>query len=324
MSDGTTTNTAVTNEDRNNDGVLDQVTTTVTTTDYSNDGIIDVTETNVTVLDGNTGDAIESDITILVDNASGSFESQVTFVQGSEDSKSLVLEIQKLQEKIKCSRFQGKGTMDDYANVFKKIQQYFAAVGDSNVEITIDTENLDNFAEQAKIFSEMFEEILIKFNKVSSVDDSVVLKKIRDDMVTITKMYENIDKFKAIVTGTSSLQIPQTIIDCTEVLNNINSDIACSLSYINYFVDSSAPMNELQLQRSQLSGDDKKALEFFENSIQVWIDMVNNDGTVAMSTNAYVKAFKNRIASFGTHSEDLAKYIKLAQKKLAGWKRGEF
>lgn len=311
-------------EDVNADGVLDNITITTTTTDFSNDGIIDVTEVHTVTVDGATEDTISTVTDLNINNGSLDALSDIQYVEGSAESILLVSEIQALQDKIKCSKFHGKGSMEDYAAVFKKIQEYFAVAGDSNVEITVDVTSLDQFAEQAKNYSAMFEEILIKFNRVSSVDDSAVLKKIKQDLIDISKMYENIEKFKAIVTGTTGLKVPKTIKDCTDVLENVYSNINCSLDYINRFADKNYVLTEDKEIKSQLSEDDKKALDYFAYSIQVWIDMIDNEGTVAMNTNSFVKKFKESIAKFDLPTENLTKAMGLMKERMARWKSGNF
>jgi hypothetical protein len=309
--------------DVNDDGVLDNMTTKITSTDVNADGKVDYVQTDVVVTD-NIGNVLQSKIEIASDEVGVGGVASLSLIPASEGSKALLSEISSLQAKVSCEKLQHLGSMQDYSELFKKAQEYMEEVGDKNINLIIDTAVLDKFAAEAAIYSQMFSEVNLQFNRLSTVNDIETLTKIRDSLIKINLMYENIAKFHASITATSILQIPESIKVVSEYLQTVNESIQCSLPYLEYFADNSVELSEDQKARAELNGEDRAAINAAINALNVWIDMVRNEANVTMNGNAYIKAFKDKIASFDPLYDRLHAVVSKVAARLAKWKLGNY
>jgi len=170
----------------------------------------------------------------------------------------------------------------------------------------------------------MFVEVQTQFQQISTVDDTAVLTKMLANMQKISDMYKNIQKFHAAITGINYLQLPTSIQTSAEILQSVISSIECSMPYINYFADNTTELSPEQLENATMTISQKSQIAAAVRSLELWMNMVQNDTTTAMSGNQYVQAFKEQIAKFS----DLTKQLKEANTKLserlAKWKAGNF
>lgn len=314
----------VTKEDVNNDGVLDTVTTTTIGTDVDGDGKVDITETSTVATDGNNGDVIKSSVNVVSNLVGVDGSTELSLVPSSENSLKLLQEIAELEKSVKCDRTQHIGSMTDYLELFKKAQEYMTTVGDKNINLLVDTSVLDKFALESEVYSKMFEEVTLKFQRLSSVDDTELLTKVRNNLLRIKLMYDNIQKFHATITATSILQIPESIKVVTESLQSVTESINCSLPYLEYFADNSTVLTEEQKKNAELNDKDKVAIQSALNALNLWINMVTNDANIAMSGNAYVATFKEKIAAFDKLNDRLSVVVDKVKRRLDAWKAGKF
>lgn len=313
-----------TKEDINNDGIVDNVTTTIDRVDVDSDGKVDYIETSVVATDNNDN-VIKSSIEIDAQNVDTNASMEIILNSTlNEESLNLLREIEELKLKVSCEKLQHLGSMEDYSELFRKAQQYIEEVGEKNISLVVDTEILDKFAEEAKVYSEMFGEIDLKFRRLSTVDDTEMLKKVRDALYKISLMYENVQKFHATITTTSILQIPDSVKTVTEILQSVTESIDCSIPYIEFFADNTKLLTEEQQRRAELNPADKAAIVAAIRSLDVWLDMISNEANVTMNGNAYIQAFKERIAQFDVYTEKMKSSIALIKNKLADWRNGKF
>ena len=317
------TEVIVTKEDVNADGVDDIVTTTIKRTDVDKDGSVDIVETSVIAVD--TADNIlKSTLDVDATNLDSQAAFELQTVNASEDAKLLLAEIKALEAKISCPSVQHLGSMEDYAELFRKAQEYISKAGDKNVNLVVDTSVLEKFAAEAEIYSEMFQEVELKFSRLSTVDDTEMLRKVRDYLAKIALMYQNIQKFHATITTTSILQIPDSIKVVTESMQSVVESIECSLPYLEFFADSTTELTEEQRSRSELPEKDKAAIVAAIRSLDLWLDMINNEANVTMNGNAYIQAFKEKIAKFDEYTERLKAVVSKVSSILGKWRNGEF
>ena len=309
--------------DFDGDGKLDTKTTTVERVDDDKDGKVDYVKTEVVVVD-DLDNVLGTKLDIKSTNVDASTSYELDTVSANEESRMLLEQIKELEEKIKCPSVQHLGSMQDYAELFKKAQEYISKAGDKNINLVVDTSVLEKFAAEAKVYSEMFSEVEIKFSRLSTVNDTELLKKIKGYLVDIALMYENIQKFHTTITTTAILQIPDSIKTVTELLNNVSESIECSLPYLEYFADATTLLSEEQKARAELSEGDKASIVAAIRSLDLWLDMINNEANVSMSGNAYIQEFKAKIAEFDSYTNRLKSVIGKVADKMQKWKNGEF
>lgn len=309
--------------DYDKDGKDDVAKKVTTTTDVNADGKVDVVETSLIVKDED-GNIIHSSIDAKSDDLSVDGSSTIDYSPASEESQLILKEIEELKSKVSCEKVQHMGSMNDYAELFKKAQDYMKKAGDKNIDLVIDTSTLDKFALEAEVYSKMFSEVSIQFERLTTVSDTESLRKVRDGLAKIALMYENIQKFKATITASSVLQVPESIKTVSEHLQSVTESLECSLTYLEFFADNSKELSEEQQRRAELNDEDKVAISAAIKSLDVWLEMINNEANVTMNSNAYINAFKNRIAKFGPLNDRLSDVVKKVSEKLANWKLGKF
>lgn len=311
-------------KDINKDGREDTVTTTVESIDVDGDETIDLTKTTVTGVDSANGDVVYFDSKLDSANVDVDLSHVVNITQESQESARLLAEITELQGKIKCSKTQHLGTMSDYAALFDKYQKFVAEAGDSNIELNIDVSELTRFADEAANFSAIFEDVSLRFQRVSTVSDTAMLKKVKDELYRIAEMYENIRKFQATITATSALQIPISVVTITDQLSNVSKSIDCSLAFLNRFVDGDYELTPEQEELASLDPKDKAALKSAEDALTVWLELIRNDASVTMSSNALIAEFRNKLKNFGVRADDIKNLTAKLSARLAEWRKGNF
>lgn len=238
----------------------------------------------------------------------------------SQTSSLILAEISSLQQKIKCEKTKHIGTMEDYSSLFAKYQEFVGEVGDQFLDLVLDLKEIASFADEAEKFSAIFEQVSYNFSHTSTVDDSKMLIKIRDEMNRISKMYDNIQKFKATITASSILQVPGSIVKVTEELKTLQESIQCSLGFLNRFADKGYKLSDEDDKLSELNDVDKAAIAAAERALEVWLDMVRNQATVGMSGNSLVQLFKEPLASFAGDAANLKSLSEKIQRTMAAWK----
>lgn len=318
-----TVETKETKEDVNADGVDDYVTTTIKKTDVDADGQVDIVQTSVVAVD-KADNILKSTLEVDALNVDAQTAFELQTVNASDEAKLILAEIKSLEAKISCPSVQHLGSMEDYAELFRKAQEYIEKAGDKNVNLVVDTSVLEKFAAEAEIYSEMFQEVELKFSRLSTVDDTEMLRKVRDYLAKIALMYQNIQKFHATITTTSILQIPDSIKVVTESMQSVVESIECSMPYLEFFADSTTELTEEQRSRSELNDKDKAAIVAAIRSLDLWLDMINNEANVTMNSNVYIQAFKEKIAKFDEYADRLKSVVSKVSGILANWHSGKF
>lgn len=318
-------NKTVTTEkvDFDNDGKLDTKTTTVESVDNNNDGNVDYVKTEVVIVN-DEDEVLKSEINIDAVNLDVNADYILETAPATAESQLLLQQIADLQAKINCPSVQHMGSVQDYADLFKKAHEYINTVGEKNVNLVLDTSALEKFAAEAKIYSEMFSEVEMRFNRISSVDDTEVLRKIKSYLVDIALMYENIQKFHATITTTSVLQVPDSVKTVSELLTSVSESIECSIPYLEFFADNTTVLTQEQQARAELAEDDKAAIVAAIRSLDLWLDMINNEANVTMNGNSYIQTFKEKIAEFDAYTNKLKTVISKVAAKMAAWRQGNF
>ena len=309
--------------DVDGDGIIDTRTTITSKIDIDGDGTPDLIETKTTTVD-NKNNVIESKINIDSNNIDTSVSEVVKLTNASKESLKILEDIKGLEEKIKCTNVQHLGSMEDYAELFKKTQKYIDQVGDRNINLIIDTSVLEKFATEAKIYSEMFNEVELKFNRLSTVNDTELLTKVKSHLSDISLMYDNIEKFHTTITTTSILQIPDSIMKVTELITNVTKSIDCSLPYLEFFADATTKLTDEQKSNAEMSDKDKAAITSAIKSLDLWLNLVNSEANVTMSGNSYIQEFKDKITNFDKYTDRLKVIISNVSSKLEQWKNGKY
>ncbi len=214
------------------------------------------------------------------------------------ESDLLVDEIRRYAVQIKCEDFHGKGSIDDYTELFKAA----AKIADESrqMQLDIDIDGFNDFGKAADDLSELFVNFTKRLQNVNIINDTRFLRAVADALKKIFNLSEVFGKFKQTILVTSEVKIPQTAHDTKNILVDVMAEVNCAMNYINNFVDPNP-----QLTSAQLSNEDKNIINKAVSTIENWqvlcdqgisIALVNSsDMTYLKQTNADLKSKTNVI-----------------------------
>jgi hypothetical protein len=204
----------------------------------------------------------------------------------------LVDEIKMYADKIKCTDFQGKGTIGDYANLFEAASKI--ANESKQIQLDIDIEGFNEFANAADDLSALFSEMTIKLQNVNIIDDSLFLQSVANAMRKIYNLSEVFGKFKETIMTTTTIQIPKSAHETRVAMENVVGQMNCAMKYINYFV---AP-GENSLATAELSLEEKNIINKAVDTIDSWNIICDHGVSIAMANNPdiqYIQASSNQL-----------------------------
>ena len=260
-----------------------------------------------------TTTAVDSDVQVSED-LSGNVEA---YYDNTHNSQTAVLlsQIKDYADKIQCTDFQGKGTIDDYSVLFNAAAKI--ANDTKHMQLDVDIEGFNEFAAAADELSNLFTSFIIKLNNVNIIDDTAFLTAIVNALNKIWKLSETFGKFKETILATSTIQLPQSTHDTRVAIEQVAGQLNCAMKYIAYFVDGTQPAPN----NSQLSQTEQGIISNAVTTIDNWNTLCEQGVSIAMSTNpdiAYINAtadtLKQNTAILATATSKLR--AKLAQYQL--------
>lgn len=188
-------------------------------------------------------------------------------------------QIQLYASEIKCSDFHGKGSIDDYQNLF--IAAGKIASETKQMELDIDIEGFSEFAQAADDLSELFNTFIIKLQNVSIINDYNFLVSISIALGKIVNLSNIFGKFKQTVLATTSIQVPKSAHDTKVLLSGVMDEINCAMQYIGHFVDASfsAPAE------CELSDTEKNVIAKAVETIDTWNILCEQGVTISLQHN---------------------------------------
>ena len=226
-----------------------------------------------------------SDVQITQDLSS----SVVAYYDDSTDASTNAIldQIKFYASEISCSKFQGKGTIDDYAEIFDAASRI--ANESKQMQLDVDVAGFNEFADAADQLSQLFTSFIVKLQTVSIIDDlnfltsvSIALKKIWD----LSKIF---GKFKETILATSTIELPKSTHDARVILESVVGNVNCAMKYVSHFVDASfsAP------SEADLSAVEKGIIKNAVQTIENWNVLCEQGVTIAMSNNPDIQYIKN-------------------------------
>ena len=213
---------------------------------------------------------------------------EISSIDDIENENQILLnEIKYYAKKINCSDFHGKGTIEDYSELFKVASKI--ANESKQIQLDIDIEGFNEFSQAAEDLSNLFENFTLRLQKITIINDKIFLTSIVNALKKIWKLSETFGKFKTTILSTTTIQFPKTAHETALVLNDVMSKINCAMNYITYFV---SPTEE-SLPASELSVEEKNIISKALDTIQNWNNVCEDDISLAMNNNDDVKAIEN-------------------------------
>lgn len=207
------------------------------------------------------------------------------------ESDTLVDEIRQYAQQIKCEDFHGKGSIDDYTDLFRAASQI--ANETKQMQLDIDIDGFDDFGRAADELSELFTNFTRRLQNINIINDVVFLKAVKDALKKIYNLSEVFGRFKKTILVTSEIKVPKTAHDTKVIVENVMGEINCAMNYVNNFVVPNA-----NLPAAQLSDADKNIIRKAVSTIENWQVLSEQGVSIALTNNSdmqYLKSANNEL-----------------------------
>lgn len=205
------------------------------------------------------------------------------FVVCDPSKNQLLNEIKLYASEIQCDDFHGKGTIDDYKELFIAASKITTDI--KQVQLDVDIQGFKDFADAADEMSKLFTSFILKLENINIIDDSLFLAEILNSLKRIANLSKTFEQFKKTILLTTKIHIPKSTKETCEVLDSVLGEVNCAMNYISHFVAPSgvAPVD------SELDPEDKKTIETAVATINNWSVLSDQGVSIAMKDNDDIK-----------------------------------
>lgn len=239
----------------------------------------------------------------------------VHYYDDTQDSakSAIIAQIQTYAAEIKCTNFQGKGSIDDYTQLFEAAAQI--ANESAQMQLDVDIDGFNEFAAAADDLSTLFTSFILKLQNVSIIDDTAFLTAVANALSKIANLSKVFAKFKETILATSTVQIPKSAHDTSILLQNVSSQIDCAMKYINHFVDSSSPAPA----NADLSTEEQGIINAAVSTITNWNILCDQGVSIAMANDPDIQGINTVNQKLKQTKQTLVSATTLLRAKLQGF-----
>jgi hypothetical protein len=267
--------------------------------------------TEVTQTQFNTTGLPDVDIT-LNQNLVGVVEEYYNDVSDVTSATNIELnKIKDLASKINCTDFQGKGTIEDYSQLFQAASKIANDV--KQIELDVNVDGFNEFASAADDLSKLFNSFIVKLQTVSIIDDLAFLKSITTALEKIWNLSEVFGRFKETILATATIRVPKSSHDAAVLVRSVMSEVNCAMTYINHFVSPTAgdPLD------SNLSAVEQNVIKKAVDTIDTWSVLCDQGVSIAMSNNPDIMYISTASSQLRSKAGLLANNTSTLKSKLA-------
>ena len=215
-----------------------------------------------------------------------------------DDNDDILNQIKACAIEIKCEDFHGKGSIDDYAELFMAASQIANQTNTIALDINID--GFNEFATAADELSALFQNFTTKLQKVNIINDTIFLTSILNALRKIVNLSNNFAKFKETILLTNTIDIPKSISATALAINTVSGEIDCAMQYISNFATP-----DPTLKKGALSDADKLIIQKATTTITSWNSIVTNGVSITMANNADIQYITNQNHIYSTRTSKL-------------------
>ena len=226
------------------------------------------------------------------------------------ESDNLVNEIRQYAQQIKCDDFHGKGSIDDYTELFKAASQI--AIDSKQMQLDIDVDGFNEFGRAADELSELFTNFTKRLQNINIINDVSFLRAVLDALKKIYNLSEVFGRFKKTILVTSEIKVPKTAHDTKIILEGVMDEVNCAMNYINHFVEPSE-----HLTSAKLSDADKNIIDKAVTTIQNWQTLSEQGVSIALNNSTDMKFLKDTNVSLKQKTAILNNVTLKLKSKLA-------
>lgn len=235
-----------------------------------------------------------------------------TFTDDAPGQNPLYDEIKLYAGKIACSSFHGKGTIDDYKELFTAAANI--AVESKGMQLNVDIDGFADFGQAADDLAALFTSFITKLQTVSIIDDTVFLAAVASALRKISHLADVFGRFKDTILATTTVRLPTSAGHTAGLMNGVLAEVNCAMNYINHFV---APGPE-HLPEADLSALDKNILTTAVATIHNWNALCDQGVTIAMTTNPDIVTLRATNTALKAKAATLAAATLKLRSKLGG------
>ena len=228
------------------------------------------------------------------------------------ESDNLVNEIRIYAQQIKCEDFHGKGSIDDYAELFRAASNI--ANETKQMQLDIDIDGFDEFGRAADELSELFANFTKRLQNINIINDVKFLQAVLNALKKIWNLSEVFGRFKKTILVTSEIKVPKTAHDTKNILVGVMDEINCAMNYVNNFV-----VTNPNLPAGQLSSDDKNIISKAVNTIENWQNLCDQGVSIALSNSTDMSYLKNANSELKLKTSVLKTVTSTLKSKLASY-----
>jgi hypothetical protein len=233
-------------------------------------------------------------------------------VAGSRND-AVLRQIQQYAAEIDCSDFHGKGSIDDYENLFHAAAKI--ANETKQIELNVNIDGFNEFAQAADDLSQLFSGFIIKLQQVNIIDDYVFLTAISNALGKIVNLSNIFGKFKETILATTSVQIPKSAHETSIVIQQVMGEINCAMEYIHHFVDSS--YNPPGLVNAELSVDELNVITKAVSTIDNWNILCQQGVSISLQNDPAMQIIAAANQEFSVSTNTLKTATSNLKSKLA-------
>jgi hypothetical protein len=239
----------------------------------------------------------------------------IKYYDDSNDAgkSAIIAQIQTYAAEIQCSSFRGKGTIDDYTQLFQAAAQI--ANESAQMQLDVDIEGFNEFASAADDLSELFNSFIIKLQNVSIIDDTAFLSAVANALGKISNLSKVFGRFKETILATSTVHLPKSAHDTSVILQNVVGQINCAMTYITHFVEPSIPAPE----EAELSAQEKGIISAAISAINTWNVLCDQGVSIAMSNDQDIQYINGASVQLKQTTQTLKNATSLLKSKLAAY-----
>lgn len=231
-------------------------------------------------------------------------------VDQTSETNVLLNQIKDYAVKIQCSDFQGKGTIDDYSQLFQAASKI--ANDTKQMKLDVDVAGFTEFGAAADELSALFQSFIVKLQTVTMVDDLDFLRSVTAALAKIWNLSEVFGKFKETILATATVDIPKSSHDATLAISSVMTQLGCAMGYITNFVTPASTI----LVGAALSAKDKNIISKAVSTIDAWSILSDQGVNIAMKNSADVKCIQQFNGSLHANTSVLQSATQSLRAKL--------
>ncbi len=226
------------------------------------------------------------------------------------ESDNLVNEIRSYASQIKCEDFHGKGSIDDYSELFRAASKI--ANETRQMQLDIDIDGFNDFGRAADELSELFANFTKRLQNINIINDVSFLRAVLDALKKVSNLSDVFGRFKKTILVTSEIKVPKTAHDTKEVLVGVMGEINCAINYINNFV-----VPDPNLVKGKLSDADKNIINKAVATIDNWQTLCDQGVSIALTNSTDMQYLKQANADLKNKTSVLKTVTSSLKSKLA-------